>query len=182
MFAGFYYAFRDSLLKIIKHNLYILLTKMEYHGIIMASIAAQQRVRAKEDFEMAKFNIDNYEFINVSEDSESNLENLSANEIEEMIEATVEVLKGSNSIKRVPTNLCLVSGLLGVRGGEFKKISPIKVSFKKGDVSKDELKVINKVFTKGRIYYLLRNVGANVAGKQIGVDGIYPYLARRKGN
>ncbi len=139
-------------------------------------------MRAKEDFIMAKFNIDNYEFINISEGSDSNLENLSANEIEEMIEATMEVIKGANKIKRVPANLCLVSGLLGVRGGEFKKISPIMVSFKKGDVTKDELKAIKNVFTKGRIYYLLRNVGANVAGKQIGTDGIYPYLARRKGN
>ena len=131
---------------------------------------------------MAKFNIDNYEFINVSEDSDSKLENLSANEIEEMISATVEVLKKSNKLKRVPSNLCLASGLLGVRGGEFKKISPILVSYKKGDVTKEELKVIKNVFTLGRIYYLLRNIGANVAGKQIGTDGIYPYLARRKDN
>ena len=130
---------------------------------------------------MAKFNIDNYEFINISEGTDSNVENLSANEIEEMITATKEVLKGANKLKRVPSNLCLVAGLLGVRGGEFKKISPIKVSFKKGDVSKDELKLIKNVFTLGRIYYLLRNIGANVAGKQIGADGIYPYLARRKG-
>ena len=131
---------------------------------------------------MAKINVNDYEFINISEGTENNVENLSANEIEEMIEATVEVLKGSNKLKRVPTNLCLVSGLLGVRGGEFKKISPIKVSFKKGDVSKAELKVINKVFTLGRIYYLMRNIGLNVAGKQLETDGIYPYLARRKGN
>ena len=124
---------------------------------------------------MAKFDINNYEFINVSDESESNLENLSANEIEEMVEATLEVLKATGSkMKRVPTNLCLASGVLGVRGGEFKKIAPIHVSFNKGDTSKAELKIINKVFTTGRIYYLLRNIGANIAGNQIGTDGIYP--------
>lgn len=131
----------------------------------------------------AKFDINNYEFINVSEESESNLENLSANEIEEMVEATMEVLAATKGkIKRTPTNLCLAAGVLGVRGGEFKKIAPIHVSFKKGNTSKAEMKIINKVFTTGRIYYLIRNVISVAADKQIGTDGIYPYLARRKGN
>jgi len=131
----------------------------------------------------AKFDINNYEFINVSEDSESNLENLSANEIEEMVEATMEVLAATKGkMKRTPTNLCLVAGVLGVRGGEFKKIAPIHVSFKKGNTSKEEMKIINKVFTTGRIYYLIRNIISVAADNQIGTDGIYPYLARRKGN
>lgn len=134
---------------------------------------------------MAKFDINNYEFINISEgaENETSLEKLSANEIEEMVEATLEVLKATGGkFKKVPTNLCLAAGVLGVRGGEFKKIAPIKVTFKKGETSKDELKIINKVFTTGRIYYLVRNIIAVAADNQIGTDGIYPYLARRKGN
>ena len=134
---------------------------------------------------MAKFDINNYEFINISEgaENEASLEKLSVNEIEEMVEATLEVLKATGGkFKRVPTNLCLAAGVLGVRGGEFKKIAPIKVTFKKGETSKAELKIINKVFNTGRIYYLVRNIIANVAEKQIGTDGIYPYLAKRKSN
>lgn len=134
---------------------------------------------------MAKFDINNYEFINISEgaENETSLANLSANEIEEMVEATLEVLKATGGkFKKVPTNLCLVAGVLGVRGGEFKKIAPIKVTYKKGDTTKEELKVINKVFTTGRIYYLVRNVIAFAADNQIGADGIYPYLAKRKSN
>ena len=134
---------------------------------------------------MAKFDINNYEFINVSEgaENETALANLSANEVEEMVEATLEVLTATGSkFKRVPTNLCLAAGVLGVRGGEFKKIAPIKVTFNKGETSKDELKVINKVFTTARIYYLVRNVVAFAADNQIGTDGIYPYLAKRKSN
>ena len=134
---------------------------------------------------MAKFDINNYEFINISEgaENESSLEKLSTNEIEEMVEATLEVLKATGAkLKKVPTNLCLASGILGVRGGEFKKIAPIKVTYKKGETSKEELKIINKVFTTGRIYYLIRNVVSFAAEKQIGTDGIYPYLAKKKSN
>lgn len=134
---------------------------------------------------MAKFDINNYEFINISEgaENETSLEKLSANEIEEMVEATMEVLAATKGkMKRVPTNLCLAAGVLGVRGGEFVKIAPIKVTFKKGETSKDELKVINKVFTTARVYYLIRNVISFAADTQIGTDGIYPYLAKRKSN
>ena len=134
---------------------------------------------------MAKFDINNYEFINISEgaENETSLANLSANEIEEMVEATMEVLAATKgSFKRVPTNLCLAAGVLGVRGGEFKKIAPIKVTYNKGETGKEELKVINKVFTTGRIYYLIRNIVAFAADNQIGMDGIYPYLAKRKSN
>ena len=130
---------------------------------------------------MAKFNIDNYEFINISEGTENNVENLSANELEEMVADTLDVLKATKGkLKKTPTNLCLVAGILGVRGGEFIKIAPIKVTFKKGDATKDEMKIIKKVFTTGRIYYLINNIIKTAADKDIPVDGIYPHLARKK--
>lgn len=130
---------------------------------------------------MAKFNINDYEFIDISERSESKVENLSANELEEMVKATLEVLAATKGkFKRVPANLCLASGVLGVRGGEFKKIVPIKVTYKKGNVSKSEHKLIKKVFNTARLYYLINNVISIAADKGIGTDGIYPYLARRK--
>ena len=130
-----------------------------------------------------KFNINDYELIDISEGSAFDFASLSENDIEEMVQDTLEVLQATKGkLRKSPTNLCLASGILGVRGGEFKKIAPIHVSFKKGNTSKAEMKIINKVFTTGRIYYLIRNVISVAADKQIGTDGIYPYLARRKGN
>ena len=130
---------------------------------------------------MAKINVTDYEFINISEGTENNVENLSANELEEMITDTLTVLKATGGkLKKTPTNLCLASGILGVRGGEFIKIAPIKVTFKKGSTSKEEMKVINKVFTTGRIYYLINNIVKMAADKDIPTDGIYPHLARKK--
>ena len=130
---------------------------------------------------MAKINVNDYEFINISEGTENNVENLSANEIEEMVADTLAVLSVTKGkLKKTPTNLCLASGILGVRGGEFIKIAPIKVTFKKGETSKEEMKVINKVFTTGRIYYLINNIVKMAADKDIPTDGIYPHLARKK--
>lgn len=130
---------------------------------------------------MAKFNLKDYEFINVSEGSDNNVENLSANELEEMVEDTIAVLKATKgNLKKTPTNLCLAAGILGVRGGEFIKIVPIKATFKKGNASKDELKLLKKVFNTARLYYLINNIIKMAADKDVQCDGIYPHLARKK--
>ncbi len=130
---------------------------------------------------MAKFNLSDYEFINVSEGCENNVENLSANELEEMVKDTVAVLNATKKkMKKTPTNLCLAAGLLGVRGGEFVKVVPLKATYKKGNVSKEELKLLKKVFNTARLYYLFNNIVKMAADKDIQTDGIYPHLARKK--
>ena len=131
---------------------------------------------------MAKFNVNDYEFINVSDESDVNVEALSANELEEMAPATLEVLKNDAKMKNTPRNLCLAAGFLAVRGGEFKKVVPIHVSYKKGSATKAELKIINRVFDKARLYYLINNfINMQIKHEQVGTDGIYAYLARKKG-
>ncbi len=128
-----------------------------------------------------KFNINDYELIDISEGSAFDFASLSENDIEEMVQDTLEVLQATKGkLRKSPTNLCLASGILGVRGGEFKKIIPIKVSYKKGNTSKSELKVIKKVFSTAKLYYLLRNIISQATDSVVGTDGIYPYLARKK--
>ena len=130
---------------------------------------------------MAKINVDDYEFINISDESGFDPDTYSAEEYEQMVQDTMEVLKArKGKITKSPDNLCLVAGVLAMREGEFISIAPIMVKYKKGNASKSELKVIKKVFSTAKLYYLLRNVLSNIAQKGIGTDGIYPYLARKK--
>ena len=129
---------------------------------------------------MAKFNINDYEFINISDEAGFDPETYTAEEYEEMINDTMDVLNArKGKLTKSPDNLCLVSGVLAMRGGEFISIAPIMVKYKKGQTPKSELKVIKKVFSTAKWYYLLRNILSNIAKKGIGTDGIYPYLARK---
>ncbi|MBQ7912388.1 MAG: hypothetical protein IJ308_01425 [Clostridia bacterium] len=129
---------------------------------------------------MAKFNVNDYEFIDFSEDSTFDFDSLSAEEFEQMVQDTMEVLKArKGKLLKSPDNLCLVSGVLAARDGEFISIAPIMVRWKKGNTSKAERKIIKKVFTTAKWYYLFRNLLANMTKNGIGTDGIYPYLARK---
>lgn len=129
---------------------------------------------------MAKFNIKDYEFIDFSADSTYDFDSLSAEEFEQILKDTLDVLKArKGKMLKSPENLCLASGLLAARGGEFISIAPIMVRWKKGNISKEERKIIKKVFTTARWYYLFRNFLSNMVKSDIGTDGIYPYLARK---
>lgn len=130
---------------------------------------------------MAKFNMNDYEFVDISERAESSVVNLSANELEEMVQATMEVLNATKGkLKQTPKNLCLAAGVLGVRGGEFKKVVPLYAKYDKGNASKAELKVLKKVFNTARLYYLVSNLTSMAADKSLAGDDIYAYLARKK--
>ncbi|MGN1052486.1 MAG: hypothetical protein ACI4SH_03750 [Candidatus Scatosoma sp.] len=126
---------------------------------------------------MKKFDKNNYRFIDLSETDHTQFSPL---ELDGMIEDTKEVLAVTKKkIKSTPMNLALAAGLLGVRGGEFIKINALTgAKWKKGNATKDERKLIKKVFSTARIYYLFKIV-ITLIKKEGAVDQLNPTIVQK---
>lgn len=127
---------------------------------------------------MAKFNKNNYNFIDLTE---NDFHELSSTELDKAINDTKGILfETSKSITKVILNMQLVSGLLAVRGGEFKKANIFTVKADLGNVTKEEKKLIKKVFTKVKWYYRLKVIIVLITKNQQQTDTINPILALKK--
>ncbi len=67
-----------------------------------------------------------------------------------------------------------------MRGGGFEKVAPVKANYKKGEATKEEIKLIKAAFFTARIYYIINNLIKIEADKDFETDGICPYLAKKK--
>lgn len=127
---------------------------------------------------MAKFNKNDYNFIDLSETDHTEM---TAVELDKCIADTMEVLKMTKrKISSSIMNLSLVSGLLGVRGGEFVKINVFSAKYNKGNCTKEELKVIKSVINTAKWYYRLKVIIILIAQKQGEMDEVTPLLANKK--
>ena len=104
-----------------------------------------------------KFDKNNYKFIDLSETDHTQFSQI---ELDKMIEETKEVLQQTKGkITQTPMNLGLVGGLLAARGGRFIKINALTgAKWEKGNITKDEEKLIKKVFASARLYYMFKVV------------------------
>ena len=127
---------------------------------------------------MKKFDKNDYNFIDLSE---TDISQFSQIELDKMLADTKELLNiTKGGVKNTPMNISPVSGLLAARGGEFKKINAITgAKWKKGNTTKEERKLINKVFNTGRLYYTFKIV-INLVKQQAGEwDILKPTLAQK---
>lgn len=126
---------------------------------------------------MAKFNKNNYNFLNLAENDVSQL---SVTELDKALRDTKEVLKMTKyKITKTIMNLQLVNGLVSVRGGEFKSINAFFAKVKMGSVTKEEKKLIKKVLSTAKWYYRLKVIIVLITKIQ-SVDSIDPMLAIKK--
>lgn len=127
---------------------------------------------------MSKFNKNDYRFIDLSETDHTQFSQI---ELDKMIATTKEVLaKTKLSITKTPMNLSLVGGLLAVRDGEFIRINALTgAKWKKGKTTKEERKLIKRVFSTAKLYYTFKVVIALIKkdGEQ---DLLNPVLAQKK--
>ena len=75
-------------------------------------------------------------------------------------------------------NLSLAAGLLAVRGGEFVRINAFVAKYNKGNLSKEELKVVKKVMSTAKWYYRLKVILALISQNN-SFDEIKPMLAEK---
>ncbi len=127
---------------------------------------------------MKKFNKENYKFVDLSE---TDYTQFSQVELDKMIEDTKEVLKlTKKKMKMTPMNLGLVGGLLGVKGGQFIKINALTgAKWKKGNTTKEERKLIKRVFTTARLYYLFKVVIVLISKNSSEQDLLNPTLIQK---
>ena len=126
---------------------------------------------------MAKFNKNNYNFLNLAENDVSQL---SVTELDNALRDTKEILKMTKyKITKTIMNLQLVNGLVSVRGGEFKSINAFFAKVKMGSVTKEEKKLIKKVLVTAKWYYRLKVIIVMITKNQK-VDSIDPMLAIKK--
>lgn len=127
---------------------------------------------------MKKFNKENYKFIDLSE---TDYTQFSQVELDKMIEDTKEVLGlTKKKMKMTPMNLGLVGGLLGVKGGQFIKINALTgAKWKKGNTTKEERKLIKRVFTTARLYYLFKVVIVLISKNSSEQDLLNPTLIQK---
>lgn len=123
-----------------------------------------------------KFNKNDYKFIDLTETA---FEDFSAVELDRYIADTMEVL-GMTKGKMTKTmmNLSLAAGLLTVRGGEFVRINAFVAKYNKGNLSKEELKVVKKVMSTAKWYYRLKVILALISQNN-SFDEIKPMLAEK---
>ncbi len=127
---------------------------------------------------MRKFDKSNYRFIDLSETDHTQFSQL---ELDKMIEDTKEVLAlTKGKIKMTPMNLGLAGGLLGVRDGEFVKINALTgAKWKKGNATKDECKLLKKVFKTARLYYAFKVIIVLISKENGSLDQINPTLVQK---
>lgn len=127
---------------------------------------------------MAKFNLDAYKFIDMTQ---TDFSLMTDEELEVYVKDTVTVLEAFKK-KMTKANFIfgLAAGLLAVRGGELTKVTLFSTKYKKGEATKDELKLVKRViktFKKYLVFKIIINLISNSAG---GIDLIAPHVAKRK--
>ena len=125
-----------------------------------------------------KFDKNNYRFIDLAETDHTQFSQL---ELDKMIEDTKEVLEMTKKDrKKTPMNLGLAGGLLAVRDGQFIKINALTgAKWKKGKATKDECKLLKKVFSTARLYYIFKVVIILVSKKEAEQDLFNPTLVQK---
>ncbi len=125
-----------------------------------------------------KINFEEYEFIDLSK---TEVENFSDSELADMCDATLEILSATKGkVKKTPMNLGLAAGYLGVHGGEFVHVNGLTAKWKKGECSKQACKVLKKVFSTAKFYYLVKNLLSAAVKKENGYEILPPQLAKKK--
>ena len=77
-------------------------------------------------------------------------------------------------------NLGLAGGLLGVREGQFIKINAITgAKWNKGNATKEECKLLKKVFSTARLYYIFKVVIVLASQKEGAQDLFKPTLVQK---
>ncbi len=124
------------------------------------------------------FDKKNYNFIDLSE---TDINQFSQLEIDKMVEETKEVLQMTKGqVKKSIMNLGLAGGLLHAKGGQFVKINAFTgAKWKKGNTTKEEQKMLNKVFTTARFYYLFKVVIVLISKNESQQDTINPTLVQK---
>ena len=125
-----------------------------------------------------KFNKENYRFIDLSETDHTQFSQL---ELDQMIADTTEVLAlTKGKVKMTPMNLGLAGGLLAARDGQFIKINALSgAKWEKGNASKDECKLLKKVFSTARLYYTFKIFIVLTSQKDAEQDLFNPTLVQK---
>ena len=125
-----------------------------------------------------KFNKENYRFIDLAQTDYTQFSQI---ELDQMIADTKEVLEMTKGkIKSTPMNLGLAGGLLAARDGQFIKINAITgAKWNKGNATKEECKLLKKVFSTARLYYIFKVVIVLASQKESSQDLFNPTLVQK---
>ena len=124
-----------------------------------------------------KFNKNDYRYVDLSE---VDYTEFTATELDSLIHDTIEVLKMTKrKVGKSIMNVSLASGLLAVRGGEFKSVNAFIARWKKGNTSKEERKLIKTVMRTAKWYFRLKVIMALITRRNNEFTEVAPILATR---
>ncbi|MDE7297096.1 MAG: hypothetical protein K2N84_07530 [Clostridia bacterium] len=127
---------------------------------------------------MAKFNVDAYNFIDLSQ---TDFSLLTDEELAVYIKDTTTVL---NAYKKKATKAKMIfglaAGLLAMRGGELTKVTLFSKKYKLGDATKEEKKIVKRVIKTFRKYLVFKIFIALVSNQQAGMELLAPHAAKKK--
>ncbi|MDE6274160.1 MAG: hypothetical protein K2L87_03825 [Clostridiales bacterium] len=127
---------------------------------------------------MAKLNLDAYNFIDLSQ---TDFSLLTDEELAVYIKDTIAVLDAyKKKATKAKMIFGLAAGLLAMRGGELTKVTLFSKKYKKGNATKQELKLVKRVIKTFRIYLVFKVVIALVGNQQAGMQLLAPHAARKK--
>ena len=127
---------------------------------------------------MAKLNLDAYNFIDLSQ---TDFSLLTDEELAVYIKDTSAVLDAyKKKATKAKMIFGLAAGLLAMRGGELTKVTLFSKKYKKGNATKQELKLVKRVIKTLRIYLVFKVVIALVGNQQAGMQLLAPHAARKK--
>ena len=126
---------------------------------------------------MKQFDKKNYKFIDLSQ---TDYTTFSGIEQDQLLKDTQEVLQCTKGkMSKTPMNVALVAGYLAMRGGEFKKVNAIGAKWKKGNTTKEEQKLIKKVLSTARFYYLFKVVTVVISKQDNNQDLLNPTVVQK---
>lgn len=127
---------------------------------------------------MAKLKLEAYNFINLSE---TDFSLLTDEELLLYLKDTADVIGAyKKKVTKAKFLFGLAAGLLAMRGGELTKVTLFSKKYKKGDATKQDLKLVKRVIKTFRIYLVFKIVIALISNQQAGMELLAPHAARKK--
>lgn len=127
---------------------------------------------------MAKLKLEAYDFIDLSQ---TDFSLLTDEELNVYLKDTYEVTNAyKKKITKAKFLFGLAAGILAMRGGELTKVTLISKKYKKGEATKQELKLVKRVIKTFRRYLMFKVVIALISNRQAGMELLAPHAAKKK--
>jgi hypothetical protein len=125
-----------------------------------------------------KPNLKEYDLIDLAQ---TDLSLLTEEELEVYITDTKTVLSAyKRKLTKANLVLALAAGLVDARGGDFDKVTLFVAKYKKGNITKDEKKLVKRAIKTFRFYLVFKVIIVLISQNGGGIKEFSPLLAKKK--